>query len=634
MESRGYENIEEVLRLLAAAVNAVRLYPSSSELPQQALERFVARCNEITAETGTIRTVVDPHAFRIGESVLGQSHAQTAALAEALHAMQVGQLVIAPGLTQADATAFASVANADAREVRADGGARLAMTGAGASAIAVIEVTLRTSAEEGLLGVDLINAPLEEVAQETLGASARWHESAGSDGAVDEVARAVAQLEPATRDIAAARIAEAMMRLSDEERVRILLSAMNVDAHGAPMRGMLDVIARMSPATLARLLRMASTRCGARPQVLVMPLELPSEVTRELTALLAPSARSEAECGVPDVAAADLIAADVAAPGGEQELARMKAAAERTGPGKALAATLALVNNSASPENVRALADALGPAARSGALTTVREALRMVDGLAGDPALDIEIERVRATLVEPEVLAEVCHAVTSDAHAAIAGELLLAAGMAGARVLLSYYAHADAGSRSLLRPVLRGMFEQIVAVAALSLRADDTSSALATLSALPDLGESQAVPAVVLALEHLDVDVRRHAVSTLANMGGPESRRALAKALGHWDPETRRWVIREVGRVRAEEAIPALLRILGDINVFERNHELKKEVIKCLEAIGSREAVPVLDRWSKRRFTIGRKTKELSFLARRAVERLAANGVSEGVDAT
>ncbi|MDY0087625.1 MAG: HEAT repeat domain-containing protein, partial [Coriobacteriia bacterium] len=244
-----------------------------------------------------------------------------------------------------------------------------------------------------------------------------------------------------------------------------------------------------------------------------------------------------------------------------------------------------------------------------------------------------EVERARNTLVEPEVLTEICHAVTSDADAAIAGELLLAAGMLGARVLLAYYAHADIGSRSLLRPVLRGMSEHVVAVAALNLRSDDTVAALATLSALPDLGEHRAVAPVASALENLDVVVRRHAVTTLADMGGPESRSALAKALGHWDPETRRWVIREVGRIRAEEAIPALLRILGDINFFEKNHELKKEVIKCLEAIGSRDAVPVLDRWSKRRFMIGRKTKELSFLARRAVERLAANGTSEGVDA-
>ena len=59
-----------------------------------------------------------------------------------------------------------------------------------------------------------------------------------------------------------------------------------------------------------------------------------------------------------------------------------------------------------------------------------------------------------------------------------------------------------------------------------------------------------------------------------------------------------------------------LLRILEDINVFERNHELKKEVIKSLESLGSPEAIPVLRRWANRKFVFGRKNKELRFLQR------------------
>jgi len=623
VEARDYPKIEEVLRLLASAVNAARLYPPSSDLPKQALDRLVARCNEVAAELGTLRILVDPHAFRIGETPLAASHSHTSGLAEGLHAMQVGQLVIAPGVQPSEATAFTAVAGRDPREIRAAGGPRAALAAAGASNIAVIEVSLRTSTEEGMMGVDLINAPLEEVARETLAAAARWHAAAGTDQAVDEVACSIGQLEQATRDLAASRIATAILRLSEEERVRILLSAMSVDASGAPMRGMLDVISKMSPATITRLLRMASARCGARPQVLAMPLELPPEAAREIATLLAPSPRSEADCGVPADPAVARMATEALAPGGDDELARLKVAAGQTKAGKALIATIAVVRDHADVDSVRALGEALAPAASSGALTTVREALRTLDGLADDPAIVAEMERARASLSDPEVLAEVCHAVATDADAAIAGELLSSGGAAGATVLLSYYARAGTASRSLLRPVLRGMSEQVVGVAARGLRSDDTQTALGILSAMPDLGERQALPVVTSALEHLDIDVRRRAVTTLADMTGPESRRALAKSLGHWDPETRRWAIREVGRVRAVEAIPALVRILEDINVFERNHEHKKEVIKCLEAIGSREAVPVLDRWSKRRFVFGRKNKELRFLARRAVERLA-----------
>jgi hypothetical protein len=369
--------------------------------------------------------------------------------------------------------------------------------------------------------------------------------------------------------------------------------------------------------------------------MLAVPLELPPEAAQEIAALLAPSPRTEAECGVPADAGVERMALDALAPGGEADLERLKYAAGQTRAGKALVTTIAVVRDHADADSIRALGEALGPAARSGALTTVREALRTIDALAGDPVLAGEAELARSALGDPEVLADVCRKVSSDADAAIAGELLSSAGVTGADVLLSHYAHAGSASRSLLRPTLRGMSELVVGVASRRLRSDDSATTLAILSALPDLGEQQVLPVVTLALEHLDIEVRRRAVTTLADMNGPDSRRALAKSLGHWDPETRRWAIREVGRVQVTEAIPSLVRILGDINVLERNHELKKEVIKCLEAIGSRDAVPVLDRCSRRRFVFGRKNKELRFLARRAVERLAANGdPPEGVDAT
>ncbi|MBE0416156.1 MAG: HEAT repeat domain-containing protein [Coriobacteriia bacterium] len=629
MEARDYPKVEEVLRLLASAVNAARLYPPSSDLPQQALDRLVTRTNEVTGELGTVRLLVDPHAFRMGETQLSTSHSQTVGLAESLHAMQVGQLVIAPGLQSAEAAAFLSVAGRDPREVRAAGGPRSALTAAGASTIAVIEVSLRSSTEAGLLGVDLINAPLEEVAQETLAATARWYAAAGTEGAFDEAARAIGQLEQATRDLASSRIADAMMRLSEDERVRILLSAMTADAAKRPMRGMLDVIARMSPATIARLLRMASTQCGVKPEMLAMPLELPPEAARELAAFLAPSPRTEAECGVPADPAVERMAVEALAPGGEADLEQLKNEAGQTRAGKALVTTIAVVRNHADADSIRALGEALAPAAQSGALSTVREALRTIDALAANPVLAGEAEMARTALADPEVLAEVCRRVSTDADAAIAGELLSSTGRTGANVLLSHYARAGSASRSLLRPVLRGMSEQVVSVASRRLRSDDSATAIGILSALPDLGEQQVLLVVTAALEHLDVEVRHRAVTTLADINGPESRRALAKALGHWDPETRRWAIREVGRVQATEAIPSLVRILEDINVLERNHELKKEVIKCLESVGSRDAVPVLDRWSKRRFLIGRKNKELRFLARRAVERLAAKGEPE-----
>lgn len=635
MATLDYPQAEEILRLLASAVNAARLYPPSSDLPGQALDRFVSRAGELTASSGTMRFLVDPHSFRMGETPVAAAHNQTVTLAETMHAMQIGQLVIAPGMTRQEAAALVKLAGTDPKELRAAGGARSALLAAGANNVAVIEVSLRASHEEGLAGVDLVNAPLEDVAIEAAAAAARWAASVGTGGSADEAAQAVGRLEQATRDLAAARVAEAIMHLSEAERVQLLASALRRDASGQPMKGMLDVIAKMNPAALARLLKMTAHKTGGTPELLIASFELPSETAREVAALLAHSPRTEADCGVPADPHVERMAEDASTPGGEEHIARLKAVSDSTRAGRALAATLAVVREGTDAEGVSALGVALAPAARTGALATVREALRTLDEIAANPALADEAAVARASLTDPEVLSDVCRVVASDSDAAIAGELLSSAGTPGAEVLLEHYSRAGEGLRSLLRPVFRGMSEQVIAVAGRQLRSEDSTVAMRTLSVLPDLGERQVLQVVTDSLEHLDAEVRLSAVTTLANLNGPEARRALAKSLAHWDPETRRWSIREVGRVRAVEAIPALVRILENINIFDRNHELKKEVIKCLESIGSRDAVPVLDRWSKRRFVFGQKNKELRFLARRAVERLAANGhPEEGVDAS
>ena len=626
MEAHEHAGTEEVLRLLASAVNATRLYPSSSDLPAQALGRFIDRAAEVT-RTNPIRVLVDPRSFRIGETMLAPGHTQTASLAETFHAMQVGQLVIAPGMTSAEARTLVVLAGSDPREVRSSGGARSALLAAGAANVAVIEVSLRASSEEGLPGVDLVNAPLDDIAAEALGAAQRWVEGIDAGTPVDEAARAIGQLEQATRDLASSRVATAMMRLTEEERLQILTAALTPDASGQPMQGMLDVIARMSPASLARLLRMAAQMTGGSSELLSLPLDLPPEVANEIAMLLAPSPRTDAECGIPEDAAVERIAAQASEPGGEEDIARLKSDNVPSRACRALSTTLVIVRAQRDKSSVEALGAALAPAARAGAFTIVREALRALDELsASQPPLTQAIADARSGLDDPAVLADVCHAVRTDADAAIAGELLFAAGAIGADALLTHYAHAGPEARSLMRPVLRGLSDQVVASAARRLRSDEEVTATGILRALPDLGERHALSVVPHGLEHLDVAVRRASVSTLASLEGPEARRALAKTLGHWDPETRRWAIREVGRVRAVEAIPTLVRILEDINMLERNHELKKEVIKCLESIGSREALPVLERWSRRKFMFGRKNKELRFLASRAVERLAASG--------
>lgn len=625
MDSEGFPLAEEIVRLLAAAANAARLYPASSPLPVEAIERLVQRTNEITASIGPLRFGIEPHGVRVGDTDIAAGLNQIAVFAETLHAMQVGQLVIAPGITAAEASAFVNIVNSEPVTVRQQG-VRSLLVRAGVTHIAVIEVTLRASDEEGILGLDLTNAPLEEIGARTVASAEHWSRSAADGSGVDDVSTAIGRLEEATRHIAAARVAEALLRLDEETRMRVLAMSLRADPSGHRMTGMFDVIAQMKPAALARLLTIVAAQAGTDPGRLATAMELPPEVLEQIVALITPSPRSEEECGVPADPAVEQMERELTAEEDSRDLERqMTLSSPGLASGRALATTVAISRDRPDVESARAIAQALPRAARDGAFASVREALRRLDELDNDASLTLEVEQARATLQDPEVLADVCQAPLNDADAAIAGEILKAAGGLGADALLGFYLQARDHQRSLFGPVMRGMGEPLLSAASRHIRNGDPATVAGVLRILPALGDSRAIPVISQALENLDADVRRAAVSALADMPGPEGKTALGKALSHWDPETRRFVIREIGRVRGVEALPALVRILEDINFLERNHELKKEVIKSLESLGSPEALPVLRRWASRPFVLGRKNKELRYLARRAVEHLSAD---------
>ena len=223
-----------------------------------------------------------------------------------------------------------------------------------------------------------------------------------------------------------------------------------------------------------------------------------------------------------------------------------------------------------------------------------------------------------ATLSDSTVLAEVCSAVNNDADAAIAGEILHAAGPSGADALLEAYIRGREIQQSLLRPALRAMSEPILGVARSRLRHESPERAIAILSTLPILGDRRAVPVMTEALSHLEERVRFAAITALADTPTPEAANALVKALGHPEPETQRFAVREIGRVRAAPAVHQLTRALEDLNVL-RTYETKKAVIHSLEQIGTAEAERALRRTADRSIVLSRKGRELRSLARQAV---------------
>lgn len=629
MDADSFPRAEEGLRLLAAAVGAARLYPPATAIPREAIERFVERANILTAN-GPLRFLIDPDGFRVGDTPIAPGQSQVVALSESLYAMQAGQLLIAPGVTLAEAQSFIALANTDPSNVRAAGGLRAQLGAAGVSHVAVIEVSLRASEEGGLLGLDLTAAPLDEIATQVAAAAERRAAAASEGPAGDELAEAIDRLEDATREIAMERVAAAMMRLDEQTRMRVLGLSLKADTSGTRMEGMLAAIARMKPASLARLLTLVAAQADTDPRRIAGALTLPPEAARMLMLMLEPRPSLDPDFGMPAAVQAEQMAAVMAE---EEDTADLERQVALAGPaltsGRALATATAVSRSHADSETVRAIAEVLPRAARDGAFSTVREALRRLDEIAAEPSMTDDVVAARAALADPAVLADVCRAPVTDADAAIAGEILHAAGPAGAEVLLDTYVRLPEPKRSLLRPVMRGLSEGVLGVARQRLRTAEPALAVAIIRTLPQLGDRRAVPVVAAALDSLDEQVRFAAASALARMPVPEAEAALVRGINHREPETQRHVVREVAKARIAGVVPALSRALEDINVFQRTYETRKEIIAALEQIGTPEAEKALRGFAQRTVGLGRKTRELRQRAVRVADELARR---RGVD--
>ncbi len=629
VDTEGFPRAEEALRLLAAAVGSARLYPEASNLPLEAAARFTERGNELTA-TAPLRFTVERHGFRVGDSPIAAGQGQVSALAESLHSMQVGQLILVPGFTEAETTAFVTVANSDPTEVRTRGGARQALVNAGVSHMALIEVSLRSSEESGLMGLDPTSAPLDEIAAEVAAAVERRAIAAKGGPAEDEMADSIARLEAATRELARERVAAALMQLDEQTRVRVLGLSLNADADGRRMDGMLEVIARMKPAALARLLTLVAAQVGTDPNRIAAALPLPPETAKMLALMLSPTPDAVVDAEISAAGSAEHIAEIMIVPEDPAEIERQVAVASPSlSSARALSTAIVVSQRHGDVDSIKAIGDVLARAAGDGAFTTVREALRRLDEIATDPALSEEVTMARLTLAEPAVLADVCRVPMTDSDAAIAGEILQAAGPAGADALLDSYVRMSESRRSLMRPVLRGMSEPVLGVARERLRSADAPLAVAILHALAALGDRRAVPVVAEMVNHLDETVRFAAVASLAAMPSAEAAAALARSINHREPETQRYVVRQIGKARIASAVPALSRALEDINVFGRTYETRKEIIKALERIGTPEAEKALRAYAQHTIRLGRKTRELRNQAIAVADSLARNrGVS------
>jgi HEAT repeat protein len=633
MSGQGEVRAEEIVRALAVAAAAVRLYPPTSEIPAQTVDRLVRVSEAVTsAARSPVRFAIEPKSFKIGDQLVGEGQAQVAGLAEMLYAHQVGQLIVAPGVTAEETSTFLRCVGSDPSAVREEGGLRHVMVTAGVTHIAVIELTLRASNEEGLAGLDLTSAPLEVLGPAVLRSAADWARSAASGSGRDELAEVIGGLESAARELAMERVAQALLQLDEQTRGAVLAAAVRQDASGQAMEGMLAVIANMRPAQLARLLILAAGRTGGDPNSIMSRLTLPPEAMRALQLLLRPSPRSESESGVPASIDAVILAGDaVESDEDEDALAAAKltlssdAAAVR-----ALVTTTHILERSPTPESVDAIGEALPGAVAAGAFGAAHSALALLENLTSRPELDTAIARTRHVLANPDALARGAAAIGSTTVARDAATVFAAAGVAGSEAVLDAWLKVGDADRGTLEQIARALPEQIVAGAGRRIRSGDPVAVREIVTLLGRLGDRRAVPSLSQALDHDSPEVRSAAIAAMAAVDTEESWAAVVSSLTHPDEATARQALAAIRGAGRRRAAPAMIAVLQLHSSGTRNHELKREIIEDVRAMGATEALPALRKIAGRAFVWGRKARELRDAARRAVTDLQSEQRTDG----
>ena len=300
-DKEGFPRAEEAIRLLASAVGSARLYPPGSALPLEAAERFTARINELTAN-GPLRFIVDPHGFRVGDTEVAAGQSQVVAFAESLHAMQVGQLVIVPGVTERETRVFVEVANTDPKEIRAGRWRREPRSSAGG----VTSHRRHRGLAACVRGGGAIRPRSHDrAARRDRGRGGEGRGAPSGAAAVrtgrrrgrrrDRPARG---RDPRACDGAYRRCDDAARR--GDSRARALDGARRPTPRAAAWRACSDVIARMKPAALARLFTLVAAQAGIDPSRIAAAIELPPETAKLLAFMLAPTPDVDLDSGVRD----------------------------------------------------------------------------------------------------------------------------------------------------------------------------------------------------------------------------------------------------------------------------------------------------------------------------------------------
>lgn len=134
--------VEAVVRALATAGRSLRLYPSSSPIPQQSVEAAISAVEAHLSSNPTLALAIAREGLTWQGTVIGKHTPGALELADSLRGHGIAQIDFLPGVTNADVMAFLAANAEDPVRSHKAGGLSALLAAAGVDSIRVVDVQL------------------------------------------------------------------------------------------------------------------------------------------------------------------------------------------------------------------------------------------------------------------------------------------------------------------------------------------------------------------------------------------------------------------------------------------------------------------------------------------------------------
>lgn len=212
--------LEAVVRGIASAGKALKLYPPTSPIPMQSVDSATAALDAFLASEPVLSLAVAREGFSWHGQELGAGMVGVSDLADALRDHGVAEVDFLPGCTAADLMAFIDLITKDTEAVRAQGGFATLLAAAGIDTVRATDVQLTVLDSVSLTDADDIDEFLADLASDPdkltawMAAATAGDPAAFGEG-LSELARSVGE-QGMTRLLES--LATAFMRQTNDSR--------------------------------------------------------------------------------------------------------------------------------------------------------------------------------------------------------------------------------------------------------------------------------------------------------------------------------------------------------------------------------------------------------------------------------